>query len=94
MDAIEAILTRRSIRKYQPGNVSDELLKLLLEAGVTMHHVVKTTVFLADLANFDRLNELYREAFPTDRPARTCIQVARLPLDAAVEIEAIAVTGD
>ena len=67
-----------------------QLQSLLEEAGVTLGHVVKTVVFLADLANFARLNEIYREVFPTDRPARPCIQVARLPLDAAVEVEAIA----
>jgi 2-iminobutanoate/2-iminopropanoate deaminase len=68
-----------------------QLKNLLVEAGASLSHVVKTTVFLQDLANFARLNDLYREAFPTDRPARTCIQIAALPLGAAVEIEAIAV---
>ncbi len=61
------------------------------EAGGDLSYIVKTTVFLADLANFNRLNEIYREYFPTDRPARTCIQIAALPLNADVEIEAIAV---
>jgi 2-iminobutanoate/2-iminopropanoate deaminase len=69
-------------------------LKALLEAaGVSLDHVVKTTVFLADLENFNRLNDIYREYFPENRPSRTCIQIARLPLDAEVEIEAIAVNG-
>lgn len=71
----------------------NQLKALLEEAGVSLDHVVKTTVFIADLENFNRLNEIYREYFPTNRPARTCIQIARLPLDADVEIEAIAVNG-
>ena len=70
-------------------------LRSLLEgAGASLEHVVKTTVFLMDMDNFSKLNEIYREHFPTDRPARTCIQVAKLPVGAIVEIEAIAVTPD
>jgi 2-iminobutanoate/2-iminopropanoate deaminase len=64
---------------------------LLEEAGASLDHVVKTTVFLMDMDDFSRLNEIYREHFPTNRPARTCIQVAKLPVGAIVEIEAIAV---
>jgi 2-iminobutanoate/2-iminopropanoate deaminase len=67
---------------------------LLEEAGASLDHVVKTTVFLMDMNDFSKLNEIYREHFPTDRPARTCIQVAKLPVGAIVEIEAIAVTPD
>ncbi len=69
----------------------EQVKRLMEEAGGDLSYIVKTTVFLADLANFNRLNEIYREYFPTDRPARTCIQIAALPLNADVEIEAIAV---
>lgn len=70
-------------------------LKRVLEAaGASLDHVVKTTVFLTDMNDFSKLNEIYREHFPTDRPARTCIQVAALPIGAIVEIEAIAVMPD
>ncbi len=70
-------------------------LKALLEAaGSSLDHVVKTTAFLTDLADYAVLNDLYREAFPENRPARSCFQVAALPLGAVVEIEAIAVVGE
>lgn len=67
-------------------------LKAILEdAGSGLEHVVKTTVFLADMDNFGRFNEVYKEFFPSEQPARTCVQAARLPLDIQVEVEAIAV---
>jgi len=64
---------------------------VLQAAGTDMGRVVKATVFLADMEDFARMNEIYAEFFPTDPPARACVQVARLPRDARVEIEAIAV---
>lgn len=70
------------------------LKDLLEEAGASLDHVVKTTVFLTDMGNFSKLNEIYREVFPTNRPARSCIQVAALPVEAIVEVEAIAVVPD
>lgn len=66
-------------------------LQAILEAaGFGMDHVVKTTVFLRDMADFTRMNAVYAEFFPTDPPARSTVQVASLPKAAAVEIEAIA----
>ena len=56
-----------------------------------MEHVVKTTVFMTDLANFGEMNAVYASYFPIDPPARSTIQVAALPKGANVEIEAIAV---
>ena len=55
-----------------------------------MEHVVKTTVFMTDLANFGEMNAAYAKHFPSDPPARSTIQVAALPKGANVEIEAIA----
>lgn len=63
---------------------------VLAEAGVGMDKVVKTTVFLSDMNNFGAMNEVYKEFFTSDFPARSAVQVARLPKDALVEIEAIA----
>jgi 2-iminobutanoate/2-iminopropanoate deaminase len=54
--------------------------------------MVKVTVFLADMNDYNVMNELYRKQFKGDPPARTTVQVARLPRDARIEIEAIAVT--
>ena len=64
---------------------------ILKEAGVDMDAVIKTTVFLSDMNNFGAMNEVYKEFFASDFPARSAVQVARLPKDALVEIEAIAV---
>lgn len=63
---------------------------ILEEAGTTMDKVVKSTVFVKDLSQFAELNEVYSEYFGTNPPARSCVQVAKLPLDAKVEIEVIA----
>ena len=64
---------------------------ILAEAGCTLADVVKTTIFLKDLSNFAEVNAAYGEFFPTAAPARGCVQVAKLPKDADLEIEAIAV---
>jgi len=63
---------------------------LLEEAGLSYRHVVRTTVFLADLNDFTTMNEIYRTFFSEPYPARSTIQAARLPRDAKVEIDAIA----
>jgi len=54
-----------------------------------MEQVVKTTIFLQDLAHFDQVNQVYRTFFAEPFPARSCVQVARLPKDAGIEIECI-----
>ena len=63
---------------------------VLGELGLTTANVLKTTVFLADLNDFAAVNAIYADFFGPDYPARSCVQVARLPMDALVEIEAIA----
>ena len=67
-------------------------VKAVLEAaGSSMEKVVKTTIFLADIADFAAVNEVYAAAFPQPCPARSCFAVAALPKSAKIEIEAIAV---
>ena len=67
-------------------------LAAVLEAsGSNVDNIVKTTVFLADMNDYNRMNELYRAKFKGDPPARSTVQVARLPRDARIEIEAVAV---
>ena len=66
---------------------------ILAEAGCTMQDVVKTTIFLKDLNDFAEVNAAYATFFPENPPARACVQVAKLPRDARVEIEAIACKG-
>ncbi|MDD4290879.1 MAG: RidA family protein [Clostridia bacterium] len=66
-------------------------LKAVLNAGgCDLGDVVKTTVYLSDMKNFGAMNEVYARYFTENFPARTCVEVARLPKDALVEIEAIA----
>ena len=68
-----------------------ENVKGILEAaGSNMHHVVKTTVFLKDINDFSAMNEVYAKFFALAPPARSTVEVARLPKDALVEIEVIA----
>ncbi|MFP4248877.1 MAG: Rid family detoxifying hydrolase [Armatimonadota bacterium] len=70
--------------------VLDNLTMLLEDCGTGLHHVVKTTVFLADMRQFATFNEIYAEYFTDEPPARSTIEVAALPLGAQIEVEAIA----
>ncbi len=70
------------------------LAAVLDAAGTTPERVVKTTIFLADMADFAAVNEVYGAHFAPPYPARSTVQVAALPKGARVEIEAIAVLGD
>ena len=67
------------------------LVAILEEAGFGLSDVVKTTVFIKDMNEFGLINEVYGEFFKDDKPARACVEVARLPKDVKVEIDAIAV---
>lgn len=71
----------------------ENIKAILAAAGADMAHVVKTTVLLQDMADFAAMNEVYAEYFSEPYPARAAFQVAKLPKDALVEIEAVAVTG-
>ncbi|HQS03906.1 MAG TPA: RidA family protein [Halothiobacillus sp.] len=73
----------------QTHQVLDNLRAVIEAAGGTMAQVVKTTVFLHDLQDFVAMNGVYEQAFGDHRPARSAVQVARLPRDVLVEIEAI-----
>lgn len=76
----------------QARQVLNNLQAILEAAGASMASVVKTTVFLANIADFQAMNAVYAEFFPPDRqpPARSTVQVAALPRQALVEIEAVA----
>ncbi len=67
------------------------LKAVLKEAGADLNNIVKTTVFVKDLADFATVNQIYGTYFDTEYPARSCVQVAKLPLDGLVEIECVAV---
>ncbi|WIV10624.1 RidA family protein [Proteiniborus sp. MB09-C3] len=80
------------------GTIQDETrqslnnLKAVLEAaGAKLTDVVKTTVFIKDMNQFGLINEVYGEYFSEHKPARSCVEVARLPKDGNVEVEAVAI---
>ena len=75
----------------QLEQVFRNLTAVLEASGSSIDHVVKATVFLADMNDYNKLNELYPKKFKGDPPARTTVQVARLPREARVEIEVVAV---
>jgi len=77
--------------KAQTTQVLENIKAILADQGLTMDGVVKTTVFLKDLNDFQVVNGIYGEYFKTEAPARACVQVVKLPKDVMVEIEAIAV---
>ena len=68
----------------------ENLKAILEEAGSSMNDAIKITVFIKDMNQFAKINEVYGEYFPEDKPARSCVEVARLPKDVNVEIEAVA----
>lgn len=74
----------------QTNQVFENLKAVLAEAGSSLDKVVKTTVFISDMEEFSAMNEEYARHFGLHKPARTTVEVARLPKDAKVEIEVIA----
>jgi 2-iminobutanoate/2-iminopropanoate deaminase len=76
--------------KVQTERVLENLEAVLTSGGASLRSVVKTTVYLADLADFPAMNAVYGTFFPEEPPARATVQVAKLPAGALVEIDAIA----
>jgi 2-iminobutanoate/2-iminopropanoate deaminase len=76
--------------RQQTERVMENIKGILEAAGSNLHHVVKTTVFLKDMNDFPAMNEVYGRYFSAAPPARSTVQVARLPKDALVEIEVVA----
>lgn len=74
----------------QTEQVMKNLEAVLKAAGTDFSKVVKTTIFLVDLAHFATVNDIYAKRFPQEPPARSCIQVSKLPKDSLVEIEMVA----
>ncbi len=78
----------------QTRRVLENLGEILRAAGASFADVVKTTVYLADMADFPAMNEVYAGFFAAPAPARATVQVSRLPRDVRVEIDAVACLGD
>lgn len=74
----------------QSKRVMDNLMAILKESGISPDAVVKTTCFLKDINDFAVFNKIYGEYFPNTAPARSCVEIARLPKDVLVEVELIA----
>lgn len=86
--------------QFVPGGIAEQtqqvlknLSAVLEAAGSSLQQVVKTTVFLADMQDFTAMNEVYATFFGAEPPARSTVQAARLPRDARVEIDVVALTG-
>ena len=77
----------------QAEQVMKNLEAVLAAAGCTFAHVVRAGIFLADLADFARVNEVYAKRFPSEPPARATVQVAGLPRGALVEVDVVAFKG-
>ena len=88
LDPVTGILVEEDI-KAQTRRVILNLQGILGAAGATLDQVVKTTVFMRDMGQFAAMNEVYGQFFGDPPPARSTVEVSRLPLDALVEIEAI-----
>jgi len=76
--------------EQQTAQVLENLKNVLEAAGSSLSKVIKTTVFIKDMNSFSVVNEVYKEYFTEPYPARSCVEVARLPKDVLVEIEAVA----
>jgi 2-iminobutanoate/2-iminopropanoate deaminase len=77
----------------QADRVLHNIRNIIEDSGATLHDVVKTTIYLADMDDFAAVNEVYARYFDSEPPARATVQVSRLPKDVRVEIEAVAWTG-
>jgi len=77
--------------ELQTKQVMENIKAILKEAGMNFNNVVKTSIFIMDMANFSKINAVYGSYFTSDFPARETVQVAKLPLGADVEISVIAV---
>ncbi len=76
--------------EQQTLQIFKNIKAVLNAAGYNLSNIVKTTIFLSDMTEFQTVNTLYKDQFGNHKPARSTVQVARLPLDASIEIECIA----
>ena len=80
----------RSTIEEQTKQALENVKAILEESGTCMDNVIKTTVFLTDLNDFTKMNDIYATYFTGEKPARSAIEISKLPKDAKIEIEAIA----
>lgn len=77
--------------KTQTHQVMKNIEAILQEAGTDMNHILKTTCFISDMNNFAAFNEVYASYFYHNLPARSCVEVSRLPRDVLIEVEVVAI---
>jgi 2-iminobutanoate/2-iminopropanoate deaminase len=92
LDPASGELVKGDVRQ-QTQRVLENLKGVLGSQKLGMEDVVKVTIFMKDMGNFNQVNEVYATYFPSSPPARSTVEVARLPRDADIEIEAIALTS-
>lgn len=92
LDPVSGELVRGEV-EAQTRRVLANLQGILEAAGSSMDHVIRATVWLTDMGQFEAVNRVYAEAFPNDPPARVCVAVSALPKGADVEIDAVALAG-
>jgi 2-iminobutanoate/2-iminopropanoate deaminase len=90
LDPVTGELVKGDIRQ-QARRVLENLKGVLGSQKLSMEDVVKVTIFLKDMGNFNQVNEVYATYFPSSPPARSTVEVSRLPRDADLEIEAIVI---
>ena len=80
--------------KMQTLQIFRNIQAILGAAGLKLNNIIKTTLFLADMDDFSKVNEIYAARFGIHKPARSTVQAARLPMDALIEIECIAISEE
>lgn len=89
MDPDTNELIRGNIEK-ECEQVLNNIKSILVEAGSSLESVLKVTIYLTDMGDFPKVNDVYKKFFPKDPPARACVQAVKLPLDARIEMDVIA----
>jgi 2-iminobutanoate/2-iminopropanoate deaminase len=89
LDPKTQVLVSGSIQE-ETRRTLENIRNILEDVGSSLNHALKVTAYLGDMNDFGEFNEIYREFFPANPPARTCIQAGRLPFDIKVEIDVIA----
>ena len=89
LDPVTAEIVKGDI-KVQTKRILENLNAILTEGGSSLDNVIRTTIFLANLEDYADVNEMYTEFFDKSMPARSTVQVSRLPMDVRIEIDAIA----
>lgn len=90
INPVDGTLVTGSVEE-QAEQALKNLKALVEESGSSMEQVIKTTVFIKDMNDFAKINEVYARYFTDNYPSRSCVEVARLPKDVLIEIEAIAI---